>query len=106
MGFSAGSHLTGHLNVAWQTRTYKRIDGADDLPCKPAQSIMVYPWESVPNPPVNAIIEKASSLNVSSDTPPTMIVQAEDDPVHMENGAMFYCLRPLCDCCATDFGPF
>ena len=53
MGFSAGSHLTGHLNVAWQQRTYKRVDGADDLPCKPGQSIMVYPWESVPNAPVS-----------------------------------------------------
>ena len=89
MGFSAGSHLTGHLNVAWRKRTYKRIDAADDKPCKPGQSIMIYPWESVPSAPVHASREQASSLNVTSDTPTTMIVQAEDDPVRMEN-ALFY----------------
>jgi len=90
MGFSAGSHLTGHLNVAWQTRTYKKIDAADELSCKPAQSIMVYPWESVTQAPVNATPEMASALNVSADTPPTMIVQAEDDPVHVENALFYY----------------
>ena len=90
MGFSAGSHLTGHLNVAWQKRTYKRIDAADDQPCKPGQSIMIYPWESVPSAPVHASREQASSLNVTSDTPTTMIVQAEDDPVHMENALFYY----------------
>ena len=47
MGFSAGSHLTGHLNVAWEERTYPRVDVADDLSCRPDFSIMVYPWESV-----------------------------------------------------------
>ena len=35
MGFSAGSHLTGHLNVAWKERSYPRVDAADDLPCRP-----------------------------------------------------------------------
>lgn len=90
MGFSAGSHLTGHLNVAWKTRTYPRVDSADDLPCRPDFSIMVYPWESVSNSPVNATPDKASANNITAETPPTMIVQAEDDPVHMEN-ALFYC---------------
>lgn len=34
MGFSAGAHLTGHMNVAWKKRTYPRIDAADDLACR------------------------------------------------------------------------
>ena len=91
MGFSAGSHLTGHLNVAWEKRTYDRIDAADDLPCRPDFSMMVYPWESVTEAPVNASPEQASALNVTSTTPPTMLIQAEDDPVHVEN-ALFYFL--------------
>ena len=41
MGFSAGGHLTGHLNVHWANRTYPRIDAADDLPCRPDFAIMV-----------------------------------------------------------------
>merc|ERR1711871_1506706 len=52
---------------------------------------MIYPWESVTQGPVNADASMASALNITADTPPTMLVQAEDDPVHMEN-AMFYYL--------------
>jgi acetyl esterase/lipase len=91
MGFSAGGHLTGHLNVAWQSRGYPRVDAADDLPCRPDFSIMVYPWESVVQAPVSATPDMATAPNVTKDTPPTMLVQAEDDPVHMEN-ALYYFL--------------
>lgn len=91
MGFSAGGHLTGHMNVAWANRTYPRVDAADDQPCKPIASMMVYPWQSVTQAPVNAPIEEASAANVTKDTPPTMLVQAEDDPVHVEN-AFYYWL--------------
>jgi acetyl esterase/lipase len=114
MGFSAGAHLTGHLNVKWEERTYSRVDAADDKPCRPDFAMMVYvrvhasdpfppaqglstsftqligvaclqPWESVTEAPVSASKEQASALNVTKSTPPTMIIQAEDDPVHCEN---------------------
>ena len=91
MGFSAGGHLTGHLNVAWQHRMYARLDAADDAPCKPDFAIMVYPWRSVTQAPVNEPLSGASAANVTKDTPPTMLIQAEDDPVHAEN-ALFYWL--------------
>ena len=90
MGFSAGGHLTGHLNVAWEERSYPRVDAADDLPCRPDFAMMVYPWESVANAPVSASKERASALNVTKNTPPTMLVQAEDDPVHCENALFYY----------------
>lgn len=80
MGFSAGSHLTGHLNVKWANRTYSRVDGADDEPCRPDFSMMVYPWESVTQSPVNASPSQASALNVTKDTPPTMLVQVRALP--------------------------
>ena len=77
MGFSAGAHLTGHLNVAWQNRTYAHIDAADSEACRADFAMMIYPWESVSQPPVRATVEQASALNVTKDTPPTMLVQAE-----------------------------
>ena len=91
MGFSAGAHLTGHLNVAWKSRTYPRVDAADDEACRPDYSLMVYPWLSVSQAPVSAPPEEASALNVTKETPPTMLVQAQDDPVHPEN-ALYYWL--------------
>ena len=42
MGFSAGAHLTGHLNVAWANRSYPAVDAADALPCRPDFAMMVY----------------------------------------------------------------
>jgi len=91
IGFSAGAHLSGHLNVEWQNRSYARVDAADDESCRPDFSIMVYPWRSVSQPPVNEPLSGASSLNVTNNTPPTMLVQTEDDPVHVEN-SLFYWL--------------
>lgn len=88
MGFSAGGHLTGHINVAWKSRTYPRADDADDLPCKPDFAIMVYPWRSVSQAPVNE--PNATADLVTKDTAPTMLAQAEDDPVHMENALFYY----------------
>ncbi|KAG7369608.1 xylanase [Nitzschia inconspicua] len=90
MGFSAGAHLTGHLNVAWLDRAYEAIDSLDDVSCRPDFSIMVYPWRSVSQPPVNEPTEGASALNVTTDTPPTMLIQAEDDAVHVENSIYYY----------------
>ena len=81
MGFSAGGHLTGHLNVAWANRSYHlhNEDPSDALPCRPDFSIMIYPWRSVSQPPVNEPISGASALNVTNQTPPTLLIQTEDD---------------------------
>merc|ERR1711971_770661 len=88
IGFSAGGHLAGHINVAWQNRAYPWVDEADDVSCKPNYAIMVYPWRSVAEAPVSE--PNATANMVASDTSPTMLVQAEDDPVHMENALYYY----------------
>lgn len=92
MGFSAGAHLTGHLNVQWKNRTYLHVDKADMQSCKPAAAIMVYPWMSVSEAPVSATKSQASADNITAETPSTMLVQAENDPVHVEN-ALYYWLH-------------
>ena len=53
---------------------------------------MVYPWRSVSQDPVNEPLSGASASNITSDTPPTMLVQAEDA------SKSIYCPPPL----ATD----
>jgi len=90
MGFSAGAHLTGHLNVAWEQRRYPQVDKADLESCRPDASIMVYPWRSVVQPPVHESPEGASALNITKDTPPTMLIQTQDDSVHVENSLFYY----------------
>jgi acetyl esterase/lipase len=91
MGFSAGGHLTGHLNVAWHNRSYHHVDhDVDQVSCRPDLSIMIYPWRSVSQFPVKEPITGASALNVTHETPPTMLVQTEDDPYHVENSIYYY----------------
>ena len=51
---------------------------------------MVYPWRSVAQPPVNEPRSGASALNVTAETPPTLLVQAENDPVHVENSLYYF----------------
>eukprot|EP00935_MAST-01C_sp_MAST-1C-sp1_P000205 g205.t1 len=53
---------------------------------------MVYPWMSVNEAPVSQPRTIASAMNITKDTPRTMLVQTEDDPVHVEN-ALFYFLH-------------
>lgn len=43
-GFSAGGHLTVHIATAWGTRTYPRVDAADDLPCRPDFALPICTW--------------------------------------------------------------
>ena len=47
---------------------------------------------SVIESPVNADKSQASAVNITKETPKTMLVQTEDDPVHAEN-ALYYRLR-------------
>jgi acetyl esterase/lipase len=87
MGFSAGGHLTAALSNNYKSRTYAPVDNADTVSCKPNFAIIIYPGyltdTKVPGklPP---------EVQVTADTPPTFVVQAEDDPVHVENALTYY----------------
>lgn len=90
MGFSAGAHLTGRLNVGWKDTAYAPVDSSiDALSCRPDASIMVYPWRSVSQPPVSE--PNATADEVSKATPPTILIQTQDDGVHVEN-SIYYSL--------------
>lgn len=87
LGFSAGGHLAAALSTHFDKRLYDRIDGADDLSCRPDFAVVVYPGYLAlqdQNMATNADIKPAA------ETPPTFIVQAEDDPVHVENATNYF----------------
>jgi len=102
MGFSAGAHLAGHLNVAWKQpkqqqqesgigrRSYQSVDDIDDkISCRPDFAIMVYPWRSVSQEPVREQ-PLAIADQVTNETPPTLLIQAQDDWAHVENSIYYY----------------
>lgn len=87
LGFSAGGHLAAALSTHFEQRLYEPIDAADKISCRPDFAVIVYPGylaladkNFAPNP----------EINPTSSTPPTFIVQAEDDPVHVENAVVYF----------------
>ena len=87
LGFSAGGHLAAAISNHFEQRLYDPIDAADQLSCRPDFAVVVYPgylaW-SEKNYAPNA------DINPTAQTPPTFIVQAEDDPVHVENAVVYF----------------
>jgi acetyl esterase/lipase len=86
LGFSAGGHLSAAVSTHFEKRTYEAVDGADQASCRPDFAIIIYPGYLVQKqgPDVSA------ELTVTSNTPPTFLVQTEDDPVHVENTIYYY----------------
>ena len=89
LGFSAGGHLTAHLSTAWAARAYARVDAADDLPCRPDFSVLMYPWKLLlgDNRSATAL---APELVVTRDHPPSMIAQNLDDTTAWPENSMVY----------------
>jgi acetyl esterase/lipase len=87
LGFSAGGHLSAAISNHFEHRLYEPIDAADKLSCRPDFSVVVYPGYL-------ALSEQDYAANPdiqpTANTPPTFIVQAEDDPVHVENAVVYF----------------
>jgi acetyl esterase/lipase len=108
LGFSAGGHLAAAISTHYAKRLYPVVDAADKESCRPDFAVPIYPghlsisaaeWDAnqgakkfiVPHPP-NA--DKHLSLNpeipVTRQTPPTFLLQAEDDHVDNVNDSLAY----------------
>ena len=86
MGFSAGGHLAAALSNIYDHRTYPAADEADAASCRPDFTLLIYPAYLTVKEENDKI---APELNITSNTPPTFIAMAEDDPVRVET-ALFY----------------
>jgi acetyl esterase/lipase len=87
MGFSAGGHLTAHISTTWQNRLYPRIDAADDEPCRPDFSLLIYPWKLLDGKNTSQL---SPYLIVNSSHPPAFIAQNMDDPAAPPLGSLLY----------------
>lgn len=93
VGFSAGGHMVATVSNA-ATRAYDRVDAADDLEVRPNFAIALYPghlWSGRPND-FTLRADTGTPLEVSADTPPTLIIQAQDDPVDDVRHSLSYYL--------------
>jgi acetyl esterase/lipase len=101
LGFSSGGHLVAAISNHFDHRLYPSVDAADREGCRPNFAVAIYPghlslsaaeWDAkqgvkrfvVPHP-ANADRELSlnPNLHVTRQTPPTFLLQAEDD--HEDN---------------------
>jgi len=88
LGFSAGGHLAAALSTNNEKRNYAAIDAADAESCRPDFVVLIYPGGLTDKQQNDKL---APELKISSNTPPTFLAMAEDDPVRVEN-VLFYAL--------------
>lgn len=88
LGFSAGGHLVAAISTNFKKRLYPPVDAADKESCRPDFAVALYPGHMMEN------TSKPFQLNpyipVTSETSPTFIVQAEDDPVDTVKNSLVY----------------
>ena len=97
MGFSAGGHLVAAVSTHFAQRTYRPVDAADALSCRPDFAIAVYPghlWAHEDEARATRNEEDLSlrpDIRVRADTPPTFLLQAENDDVDgIEQSLAYY----------------
>jgi acetyl esterase/lipase len=89
LGFSAGGHLVAAISTNYKRRLYTPVDAADKESCRPDFAVALYPGH------MREHTNKEHQLNpgvpVTRNTPPTFLVQAEDDPVDdVKNSLVYY----------------
>jgi acetyl esterase/lipase len=87
LGFSAGAHLAAALSTHFDQRLYDPIDAADKLSCRPDFAVIVYPGDLAL---ADQNFAPSPDIHPTDQTPPTFLVQAEDDPVHVENAVVYF----------------
>jgi acetyl esterase/lipase len=87
LGFSAGGYLVAEISTDCARRLYDPVDAADEGSCRPDFAVGVYPghlWIDGETYALNP------NVPVTQQTPPTFLVQAEDDNVDGVNQSVAY----------------
>jgi acetyl esterase/lipase len=85
LGFSAGGHL---VVILGNHADYKRPgDLLNEIDARPNFVVVLYPGYLSDAPALNKL---SHGIDPTSNTPPTFLLQAEDDPVHEENALLYF----------------
>jgi acetyl esterase/lipase len=85
LGFSAGGYLAAEISTKYQRRLYASADDADKESARPDFAVLVYPGHlATANDTLNP------NVPVTRETPPTFLVQAENDNVDGVKQSLVY----------------
>ena len=108
LGFSAGGHLSAAISTHFEHRLYPLVDAADQESCRPDFAVAIYPghlslsaaeWDAKQGTKKYVVTHAAAAdkdlalnpeIPVTSQTPPTFLLQAEDDHVDNVNDSLAY----------------
>lgn len=88
LGFSAGGHLVAATSTLFDKQLYKPVDEADKQSCRPDFGIALYPGHLTEH--TTGAFQLNPFVPVTKKTPPTFIVQAQNDPVDPVENALVY----------------
>jgi len=91
IGFSAGGHIVAAISNA-QQRSYTPVDAADAISSRPDFAIALYPGHLWAEDMAEDKVALAPWNKISSDAPPTFLLQSAQDAVDDVRNAMFYAL--------------
>lgn len=86
LGFSAGGYLVAEISTHFKRRLYAPIDASDKQSCRPDFAVAIYPghlWK-------RDMFELNPYIHVTRDTPPTFLLQAEDDHIDGIDQSLVY----------------
>jgi len=87
LGFSAGGHLVAAMSTHFKKRLYLPVDAADKESCRPDFAVAIYPGHLSLS---GGKFELNPNVPVTSQTPPTFLLQDEDDHVDNVNDSLVY----------------
>ena len=77
------------INTHFEKRLYPAVDVADKQSCRPDFTVALYPGHMLEH--TSKPFELNPYVRVASQTPPTFLIQAEDDPIDdVENSLVYY----------------
>jgi acetyl esterase/lipase len=89
LGFSAGGHMVAAMSTHFDHRLYRPVDAADKVSCRPDFAVALYPGHL-------SLAHNSIALNpdirthITGQTPPTFLLQNEDDHVDRVEDALSY----------------
>ncbi len=88
LGFSAGGYLAAEISTKYRKRLYTPMDDADKESARPDFAVLVYPGHLAPGKTDGNTLNP--NVPVTPQTPPTFLVQSEDDKVDGVNQSLTY----------------
>ena len=88
IGFSAGGYMVADVSTHFEKRAYSPVDAADSESSRPDFAIALYPGHMGLEDDKSFVLNP--NIHFTKESPPTFLLQAEDDPVDTIDYSLLY----------------